>query len=160
MMKPALVAICLTGLAACGFQPMYAPQASGSNLITVAQIDEREGYFLRKALVERLAPGLPGLDSQANLVVNLDQRLSRLRFQPDEAASRTDVTAVANYVLHNPGEPVSGTVTASVSYDVPEEPFADISSQTDALERVMELLSRRIVDDMRLQLANRQDTDA
>lgn len=159
-MKPLLIALSLLGLGACGFQPMYAPQGADSRgLVTVAQIDEREGYFLRKALVERLAPGLPGLDSPATLAVDLDQRLSRLRFQPDEAASRTDVVAVAQYVLETGETPVVGRVTATVSYDVPDDPFADISSQTDALERVMNLLSRRIVDDMRLKLARQQDAE-
>ena len=150
-MKQLVLAFALFGLTACGFQPVYAPDSSGSSIV-VEPIEGREGYELRKALLLRLGAGLPGVDDGAVLSIELDQNLSRLAFQPDQAASRTDVIAVADYVLTTSDGAVSGKISAETSYNVPTEPFADIAAQVDATERVMTLLARRMVDDMRIKL--------
>ncbi len=150
----AFLALMLVGpLAACGFTPLYAGGAGGSGKVTVEQIDGRSGHALRKALIQQLAPGLPGLDQQATLTIVLDEDLRRLSLQPDQAATRTDIIVNANYVLAVSDNAISGKVEAETTFSVPDAPFADIAAQIDASDRAMTLLARRIVDDLRLKMA-------
>ncbi len=158
-MKQIITALFALTLTACGFQPMYAPQYAGDGDIVVEPIEGREGHELRQALMRRLAPGLPGVDKGAVLTIDLDQSILRLAFQPDQAASRTDVKAEARYVLATGDGAISGTIRAETSYNVPDAPFADLAAQTDATERVSNLLSRRIVDDMRIKLGRQIASD-
>jgi len=93
------------------------------------------------------------------LSIELETKLDRLAFQPDQAASRTDIKATADYVLTTGETAISGKIRAETSYNVPDAPFADISAQIDANERAMSLLSRRIVDDIRIKLAQEDTSD-
>lgn len=147
-----LTLILLAPVAACGFTPLYAGGAGGD--IYIEQIDGRGGHALRKALIENLAAGLPGLEGASTMTVVLDEELTRLTFQPDEAATRTDARAVAEYVLVVDGNAYSGKISAETTFNVPDAPYADIAAQTDASNRVMSLLARRIVDDLRIKLHN------
>ncbi len=139
---------------ACGFQPVYAPAASSAEYgsIIIDDIPGRSGHALRKALMQQLAPGLPGFNN-ATLTVTLDEKLARLAFRPDQAASRTDVRATGRYVLATQDNAISGRVTAETSFNVPDAPYGDIAAQTDASQRAMNLLAQRIVSDIQLQLA-------
>lgn len=143
-------------LAACGFTPLYANGAGGAGQVTVAEIDGRSGHMLRKALIQQLAAGLPGIEEPATLTVILDEELQRLSLRPDEAASRTDIVVDAQYVLEVGGEAFGAEVSAETSFNVPDAPFADITAQIDTSERAVNLLARRIVDDLRLKLASRK----
>lgn len=151
-MRHFLVAALSFFLAACGFTPLYAT-GSGAGDITVEEIDGRAGFALRKALLQRLAIGVPGIDEAAQLTVDLSTDFERLTLQPDESAARTDVTARAQYVLNMGDRVISGRVRSTTSYQAPDQPFADIPAQVDAEERAMTLLAQRIVDDLRLKAA-------
>lgn len=146
----------LTAVSACGFTPLYAGSSNSAGMITVDEIEGRAGHALRKALIEQLAIGLPGLEEPATLTIALETDLKRLALQPDEAASRTDITGEARYVLATAENAVSGKVEAETSFNVPNEPFADVTAQIDASDRAMTLLARRIVDDLRITLAQQK----
>ena len=152
-MKQVLVALFALTLTACGFTPLYATGAN-SGQIQITQIDGRAGQALRKALLQELAPGLPGLEGPANLDIVLDESIGRLALQPDEAATRTDIIVSAEYVLAFDGNAVAGKSAAETSFLVPDAPFSDIAAQIDAPDRAMNLLARRIADDLRIQMAN------
>lgn len=154
-MKRFLIALALV-LPACGFQPVYAPGGSASfasGNITVKEIPGRSGYMLRRALQQELAAGLPNLNSPATLEVKLNDRLTRLQFKPDGAASRSSYSARADYLLAGENVSITGNTESETSFSVPDEPYGDISAQTNASDRVMRVLAGRIVDDLRLQLA-------
>ena len=154
-MKRFLIALALV-LPACGFQPVYAPGGSATfaaGNITVKKIDGRSGYMLRRALQQELAAGLPNLDAPVTLEVSLKDKLTRLQFKPDGAASRSSYSATANYFLSGEEISLQGSSDADTSFSVPNEPYGDISAQTNASDRVMRVLAGRIVDDLRLQLA-------
>ncbi|MEO0548635.1 MAG: hypothetical protein AAFZ91_01850 [Pseudomonadota bacterium] len=159
-MKQALIVFLALSLSACGFTPLYATDVSGSNMIEVEQINGRSGHSLRKALIQHLAPGLPGLEGPATLTIDLDDKLERLSLQADQAASRTDAVAEARYVLAFRGNAISGRVEAETSFLVPSTPYADIPAQIDATERAVGVLARRITDDMRLKLAELEKSKA
>lgn len=153
-MKQSLVALLALSLAACGFTPLYANGPGGASSINIERIDGRAGHALRKALVQEFAAGIPGLDQPATLSIILDEDLSRLALQPDEAATRTDIIVSADYVLAYEGNAIAGRSDAETSFLVPDAPFSDITAQIDATERAMLLLARRIADDLRIKVAN------
>ncbi len=149
----AFLAFLLIGpLSACGFTPLYAG-AGGGGSISIDQIDGRAGHALRKALLQQLSVGLPGLEEPGRLTIILKESVQRLALQPDEAATRTDILVEAQYVLAVPDNAYSGKIEAETTFSVPDAPFADVTAQIDASDRAMTLLARRIVDDLRLKLA-------
>lgn len=152
-MKQVLIALLALTLSACGFTPLYATGGGAGN-IDIEQIDGRAGQALRKALLQELGPGLPGLDGQASLNVVLSESLSRLALRPDESATRTDVIVSADYVLYYDGNAISGRSAAESSFLVPDAPFSDITAQIDATDRAMLILARRIADYLRISVAN------
>ena len=87
------------------------------------------------------------------LEVSLKDKLTRLQFKPDGAASRSSYSATATYYLSGEEISVQGRSDADTSFSVPREPYGDVSAQTNASDRVMRVLAGRIVDDLRLQLA-------
>tara|TARA_R110000751_G_scaffold4210_23_gene19970 strand:+ start:8858 stop:9331 length:474 start_codon:yes stop_codon:yes gene_type:complete len=155
-MRQFFAALLLLSLAACGFQPVYAPGSSAlaaGGPITVEPIPGRSGYKLRRALQEELAIGLPGVTEPATLNVILKDNLTRLAFKPDGAASRSSISASGRYVLARDSGAVSGFVDAQTDFTVPTGPYGDIAAQTSAYDRTMRELAKRIVDDLRLQLS-------
>ncbi|WP_299949511.1 LPS assembly lipoprotein LptE [Hyphomonas sp. BRH_c22] len=155
-MKQLFAALLLLSLAACGFQPVYAPVSSAlaaGGPITVEPIRGRSGYMLRRALQEELAIGLPGVTEPATLNVVLKENLTRLAFKPDGAASRSSVIASGRYVLARESGAISGRVDAQTDFAVPASSYGDIAAQTSAYDRTMRELAKEIVDDLRLQLS-------
>ncbi|MEM8617388.1 MAG: hypothetical protein AAGF20_10685 [Pseudomonadota bacterium] len=144
------------GVASCGFTPLYAADTSRS-LVSVDKIEGRTGHALRKALLQQLGAGLPGLEEPAQLTIILDERVARLALQPDEAATRSDFRVEAEYVLALEGDAISGKVEAETSFLAADQPFADIPAQIDAGERAMNVLAQRILADLRIKLANRDE---
>jgi LPS-assembly lipoprotein len=155
-MRQLFSALLLLLLAACGFQPVYAPGSSAlaaGGPITVEPIRGRSGYMLRRALQEELAIGLPGVTEHATLNVVLKENLTRLAFKPDGAASRSSVIASGRYVLARESGAISGRVDAQTDFTVPASSYGDIAAQTSAYDRTMRELAKEIVDDLRLQLS-------
>lgn len=146
------------GLTACGFTPVHSSTLAkgySASKITVPEIQGRSGHELRKALVEELATGLPGIES-GTLTVALTERLGRLAIRPDEAAARSDLIVTGRYVLDTGDDAISGVAAADTSFNVPVSAFGDIASQTAATEQVMILLAQRIADDLKLQLRDKK----
>jgi LPS-assembly lipoprotein len=155
-MRQLLALLLLAFAAACGFQPLYAPAGGAfvsGGKIEVAPIAGREGHMLRRALLQELAAGLPGVKEPVTLTVTLSSNLSRLRMQPDGAASRSSVRANGNYRLQGSAMNVRGRVEVETGFLVPDSPYGDIAAQTSASDRAMRLLAKQIADDIRLKLA-------
>ena len=154
-MKHLIVSLfAVAALTACGFQPVHSAtgltNGSASN-ITIPEIPGRQGHALRRALLDELAAGLPGVDT-ATLTVTIDERIGRLAIRPDEAAARTDIIATGRYVLDVGETAISGRQQADTSFNVPTSAFGDISAQNAARDQVMILLAQRIADDLKLKL--------
>ncbi len=145
----ALAALACLALAACGFQPLYAPSPTttaptGLGAIAVAPIKGRVGYFLGQGL-ERMLPG--GGAQARTLVVEVQTTFQPLAVRVDGSAARTDLIGVARYRLDGAdasAAPLSGEVRATVSYDLLDQPFGDVAAQTDAEERLAGVLAERI----------------
>lgn len=146
-------------LAACGFRPLYAGQGSSGGtgqLIAIEEIPGRSGYMLRQALLRDLSTGLPGIESGAVLTVTLDERVDRATLLPDGAVSRSFYNAEGDYVLTTSQLAIQGDAKSQVPYAATESPYSDVSAQTYAAERAMKELSRKIVDQLRIQAQNEQ----
>ncbi len=154
-MKHFIAILAFALIAGCGFQPVYGTGANAAQggAITVEPIDGRSGYILRRALQEELAIGLPNVTAPASLRVRLGEDLSRLAFEQDGAASRSNVTAVGRYTLSRDEGAIQGSARSEVSFAVPSSTFGDIAAQKTASERAMNVLAKNIVDDLRRQLS-------
>ena len=149
----ALVAFAL--IAGCGFKPVYATGAGATygDAITVEPIDGRSGYILRRALQEELAIGLPNVTEAASLQITVKENLTRLAFQQDGAAARSNVTLSGRYALSQGQERLTGYAVGEVSFAVPSSTYGDIAAQKSASERAAGILAKNIVDDLRRKLS-------
>lgn len=140
-----VVALALPGLAACGFTPLYAQGAAGTEAsrIAVNTPDDRLGFRLREQLEDAL-----GVDRGAAPVRTLDVRVQSAR-RPlgrriDDTASRYELTVRAEWTLSAVagGEPLTGTETATVTYAAADQPYAAITAQQDGEDRAAADLAR------------------
>ncbi|MGD9968390.1 MAG: hypothetical protein AB7T59_17860 [Hyphomonadaceae bacterium] len=146
--------LAVTLLASCGFSPMYGQVGAGQSPIgpvVIGQIDGRAGHVLRAELNRVLAvergPGPP-----LTLEITVGETIAGAGYRLDESATRSNLTLIANYVLHFPNGAVArGSVSSVAQYSIPASAFGEIALQDDARERAAEALAQR----MRAELAIR-----
>jgi LPS-assembly lipoprotein len=149
-MRRALAALALvsaTGLAGCGFTPLYAETGAGSALsrIAVTTQDDRLGYRVREQLEDAL--GRDGAqDPLWRLQTTIDQSRRPLGRRIDDTATRYELTVRGAWVLTpaGGGEPVSGVETVTITYAAADQPYAAIAAQQDGEERAAAELARLI----------------
>lgn len=143
MIRTCILAIGMLGVAACGFQPAYAPSSYSGGQIAIPEINGRTGHYLRQELVRSLGHGIPGIES-GRLEISVNEGIENLNFQPDQAASRSDYVAVSSWTLFdaNGDQVASGGSREAASFNFANAAFADISAQSAAQERVAILLAR------------------
>ncbi len=152
----ALIASLTLLVAACGFQPMYAP---GSNAaigpVQVPMIEGKAGHVLKTELDRLLAVEANG-GPAATLAITLDEQVSRLGLRRDESATRGELRLVANYVLTPAtvgAQVMRGSVSTVVNYEIPTAAFGEIAAQDDARERAAETLAQRFRAELALRMA-------
>ncbi|MEQ8558032.1 MAG: hypothetical protein RIB03_06900 [Henriciella sp.] len=156
MIRLVAVLFALSTLAACGFRPLYAGQGgsgavSGQN-ISVEEIPGRSGYNLRQSLIRDLSIGVPGLEESTVLSVSLKEDIARATLLPDGAVSRSFYNATGRYTLATADGAISGSASVQVPFAASQTPYTDVSAQTYAAERAMTELSRRITEQIRIQV--------
>lgn len=144
-------------LAACGFQPMYAPAANGGPAIgpvEVAQIDGMAGHVLKAELDRVLAVENNGAPP-AVLEITLSEQVTPLGIRVDESATRSELRLIANYVLtpSGGGRVMRGSVFTVVNYDITTAAFGEIAAQDDARERAAETMAQRFRAELALRMA-------
>ncbi len=158
----ALLASLTLLLAACGFQPMYAPPGGGPAIgpVMVEQIDGKAGHVLKIELDRILSVENDGSPA-AVLAIRISERIRRIGLRVDESASRAELRLTANYVLAPPtGRRIRGSVVTVVNYDVPTSAFGEISAQDDARERAAETKAQRLRAELALRMAQRRNQAA
>ena len=137
-------------LGGCGLHPLYAGGARGEvasalSAVEVAPIDERSGWLVRSALVDRLSPrGAP----LYRLEIELDDNLSSYGIRGDSAATRERRTLRARYrlVAAATGQTLlDATAGADAGIDVVSSPYATVAAEESASERLAEVLADQIV---------------
>jgi LPS-assembly lipoprotein len=171
MIRAALIVLLALPFAACGFTPVYGPGPSLANAgpIRILEIQAnqsvgaaggRTGHFLRQELVRTLGQGVPGVEGAAELEVTLAQRIERLAFAPDQAASRSDYVGIATWALRSTDGTLlhSGGVTERASFNFADAAYADLTAQTAAQERLATLLARSIRGQLIAEAGEPRDT--
>ena len=148
-------------LAACGFQPMYAPAGGGQAIgpVQVSQIDGKAGHVLKREL-DRILAVENGGAAPMILEITLAEQVTPLGIRVDESATRAELRLVANYVLTPPpnrGQVMRGSVFTVVNYDIPTAAFGEIAAQDDARERAAETMAQRFRAELALRVAQARE---
>ncbi len=148
-------------LAACGFQPMYAPAGGGQAIgpVQVTQIDGKAGHVLKREL-DRILSVEDGSAPPMILEITLAEQVTPLAIRVDESATRAELRLVANYVLTPPsshGQVMRGSVFTVVNYDIPTAAFGEIAAQDDARERAAETMAQRFRAERALRIAQARE---
>ena len=161
-LRAAFLALALLPLTACGFTPVYGggqgASYANSGPITINEIRAtasagaapgRTGHFLRQELVLSVGQGVPGFTT-GTLDVALTQRIDRLAFAPDQAASRSDYVGNATWTMRAASGDIlgTGTVEERASFNFADAAYSDMAAQTAAQERLATLLARSIRSEM------------
>ena len=158
MIRALGLALALLPLSACGFTPVYGSSAEMANAgpISIPEIKGRTGHFLRQELIRTIGRGLPGVNGEAELDVKLAERIERLAFTPDQAASRSDFVGSATWALRAPNGTTiaTGGVVERASFNFADAAYADLAAQTAAQERLATLLARSIREQMTIEIGN------
>ncbi len=158
-MRTLIASLSLLLLAACGFQPMYAPAGGGAAIgpVNVEQIDGKAGHVLKSELDRIFAVENNG-GTPALLEITLQEQITPLGIRRDESATRAELRLIANYVLTpaNNGQVIRGSVFTVVNYDIPTAAFGEIAAQDDARERAAETMAERFRAELALRMAQRR----
>lgn len=140
--------LCLA-LAACGFEPVYAPSGTGAALQNSVAVDppiDREGFLLVRQLEDRLGRTS---DSTYRLAIgSLDITQENRAIDPDGDIRRFHLIGVASYKLiatETDAVVLSGKVDDFVGYSATGTTVATLAARRDAQERLMTILADQIV---------------
>ncbi|MBB3764786.1 LPS assembly lipoprotein LptE [Sphingomicrobium lutaoense] len=154
MIRPALLAIAALALSACGLRPLYGGGEAGIagtrlSEVTVGPIDERSGWLLRNALVDRLGEASA---PRYRLDVEIDDDITRFGIRGDAATTRERRTLRARFqlVALDSGETLlDATAGSDAGIDITSSEYATVAAEQTAVER----LSKEVADDIVARLA-------
>lgn len=147
-----LLAIATVGLSGCGFRPLYADGANGVagaqlSMVAVGPIDDRSGWLLRNALIDRLGGEVVPDGARYRLDVEIDDDITRFGIRGDAAATRERRTLRARYQLVDmvTGETLLDSSAGSdAGIDITSSEYATVAAEETAAER----LSKEVADDI------------
>ncbi|HVK81332.1 MAG TPA: LPS assembly lipoprotein LptE [Verrucomicrobiae bacterium] len=164
-MRVWIASLSLLLLAACGFQPMYAPAGGGNAIgpVSIVEIEGKAGHVLRTELTRLLAVEDDG-SAPMELEITLIENVSNLGIRVDESATRAELRLTANYVLTPPtttqARVMRGSVITTVNYDIPTAAFGEIAAQDDARERAAETMAQRFRAELAMRVAQARGQSA
>lgn len=161
-MRLLIASLSLVLLAACGFQPMYAPAGGGGAIgpVSIAEIPGKSGHVLRTELDRMLAVENSGAGTPALLEITLSESVTQQGIRLDESATRAELRLTANYVLTpapGQGQAIRGSLVTIVNYEIPIAAFGEITAQDDARERAAETMAQRFRAELALRMAQMRD---
>jgi len=154
----------LLGLAAalggCGFRPLYGGAGDAGDpdireqlaAVEIRGLDGRLGQVLRNDLLDQLNPVSDQVPSRYVLAIQLRRFASALGIQLDNTITRYNLILVARFQLRERGTRrivYRSLVQRVASYNVSQQPFADLIAEQDAERRA----ARELSTDIRTQLA-------
>lgn len=160
--RRAMLAGAASGLAGCGFHPVYGPLAKGGRTVRpelaaiyVNIMPERPGQLLREALEARLEGSGASGGKLYQLYGGMGLAIEAFGVQQDTSTTRNRITGTATWSLSTleatPKPMTSGTTRILDGYDVNNEQFfaADLE-QNAAIRRIAETAADNIVLDLAL----------
>ncbi|WP_170328096.1 LPS assembly lipoprotein LptE [Ruegeria arenilitoris] len=140
-------------LAACGFEPVYAPGGSGAALngqVAVSAPKSVDSYMLVQNLEQRLGRSATS-GSEYNLDVNVSTAFRAAAITTTNETNRYTIEGSANYALRSnaTGQVIaSGTVNNFVGYSAAGSTVSTLADERDARERLMVILSDQIIAEL------------
>ncbi len=131
---------------------MYAGGGSGAvareiGAVTVSSIGGRAGYLLHNALTDRLGDTGSG-NARYRLDVRLDEKLTGMIVQPDNAVSRERSVLRARYQLVDLSSGailLDATADADAGIDIVSSEYAVIAAEQTAQENLARAIANQIV---------------
>jgi len=154
--SPALALACgalmLSG--GCGFQPLYAtPGFADLPGLQIETGSSRQEYLVEQALDRFLGGGR----SPFRLTLSVGTGESRLGVSAAGNASRYAYIVSARYVLRGLEDGrLTGSVSETVYFDAPSDPYALIAARSDAEERAATRVANSLARDIAVQLERRR----
>jgi LPS-assembly lipoprotein len=152
--RHALWMLGLAALGGCNFRPMLlakgADDTSVSADLAAIEIrgpDDRLGYMVRNALLDRINPQSLPVPARYVLNLRLRSRESKLGIQIDSTITRFNLTVTAAFALRDKTTDdilVDTSVERISSYNVSREPYADLIASQTAERRAADLVSNDI----------------
>ena len=144
--------VSLASLSGCGFQPLYASEASvGARLsqIEVTAPADRSGELLRGELNDALASSASAVKPYQLRLTTTERRYPR-GLRVDDTANRYELRLAVTYQLvqKGAGQIAAGTRIVSVTYDVADAPYAGVQASLDGQERAAREAARLIRTDL------------
>lgn len=145
-------------LGACDFKPLYGPYSSfpqdDLRQIDVKVISERTGQMMRNHLIYLLQHNAR-LPKIYTLEITLEESRSDQVYDRDATSKRTNIKITAQYKLKKKGEKdilysqvLEDSIGFSFGSNAEFASFASITSESDAKERIIQHLSRKIVEQL------------
>lgn len=135
-------------LAACGFEPAYAPGGPAVGLldaVTVDAPDDKDGFDLVSRLEERLGrTRTPAY----RLSFRITTRTEGQAIAPDNRINRYQILGSVDFALHDAATDAvltSGTVSSFTAYSAFGTSVATAVSEADGRARLMRILADQIV---------------
>jgi LPS-assembly lipoprotein len=155
--RAALLALCLCA-AGCGFEPLYA--GGGQSVaahyaeVDVANIPDRDGQFLRNALIDRLYVGGRPADAKYELKIDpLKETSTDLGIQKDATVTRTQIEISARLRLvdrETARTLLDRTVRAVGGYDVLDQQYTTVITRQSVTENILTELSDNVLRELDL----------
>jgi LPS-assembly lipoprotein len=141
-------------LASCGFTPVYKSTgdhnkaAAAFNQIDIAIIKDREGQFLRNALIDRFYQnGYPSAPRYHLVVEDIQEIISDFDITIDSEATRRQLELRTRFQLFETGHKtplMTRSIIATTSNNVLESEFSTIVTEQSAREAALNDLARQI----------------
>ncbi|WP_171101357.1 LPS assembly lipoprotein LptE [Ruegeria sp. HKCCD7255] len=138
-------------LAACGFEPVYAPGGAGDTLngrVKVSAPNSVESFLLVQSLERRLGRSATSTSDFA-LAVNVTTNTRAASITTSNETDRLNIDGRANFTLtsSDTGQVLaSGQVSDFVSYSAAGSTVSALADERAARERLMVILSDQIVN--------------
>jgi LPS-assembly lipoprotein len=147
-------------LGGCGFRPMYGGGGGADDpgvrdqlaAIEIRGLDGRLGQIVRNELLDQLNPVGTQVPARYFLPVQLRRFAAALGIQLDNTITRYNLILIARFQLRERTTQrivYRSLVQRAASYNVSQQPFADLIAEQDAERRA----ARELSNDIRTQLA-------
>ncbi len=143
-------------LSACGFSPMYGANSSKNNTavkteltnIDIAIIPDREGQYLRNALIDRFyVHGNPAAPQFRLVVKEVDENVSNFDVTIDSEVTRRQLklsTSMSLIDLDSGSIVLRRALQSITSYNVLESEFSTIVTEQSARDAALDDIARQI----------------
>lgn len=167
-MKLTLPIIALFFMTACGFHPVYGVNKYTSvgaetkfETIDIGNIPDREGQFLRNALIDRLyRNGRPTQHAYSLSIAELNEQQRDLDVTIDSDTTRAQLRITTSMTLTDLRTKeilIERNLNSTASYNVLGSEFTNLVSEQSTRENILNDLARQI--EMQLALYFKQDED-